>query len=248
MAMTRSSRLVAMLIGANVLIFAVVNIAMAIGWETAPLWLALPAWPMGVVERPWTLLSYMFTQWNFIHLAVNMLWLWMWTRVNEVGGTATLSGEQNLVAYFAGGLTGGVTYLIAAAAGLNCGLCLAGSSAAVVGVIAAGAVGAGKTEINLLIFGRVRLVWAAAIAIALCLLGDLSGDPGTALAHGGGLLGGLAYGLWLKTRRDHRARSVGQSGNDRADLDAILGKVSRSGYGSLNADERRRLFEISKRQ
>ena len=37
------------------------------------------------------------------------------------------------------------------------------------------------------------------------------------------------------------------SGSDEEQLDALLEKVSRSGYGSLTAAERQRLFDLSQR-
>ena len=74
--------------------------------------------------------------------------------------------------------------------------------------------------------------------------------PRRCLAHLGGVAAGAVCGLWYArsdARPRRQPRGIGNSGDDRADLDAILAKVSRSGYGSLSATERKRLFEISKR-
>lgn len=247
-------RMSLVLIGLNVLCFVAVNMSIAIGDAGAAAFFALPASLDALLSRPWTIVLYMFTQWNLIHLLVNMLWLWCWCRITEMteAGAIVGNGLRVACAYIWGGLTGALVYEIAASCGMPCGICLTGSSAAVVGVIGAGAVNAGRGEVNLVLFGRVRLIWAAVAAVGLCLLGDLSGDAGTALAHAGGLVGGIAYGLWLKYRSlavgtGLLRHDIGQTGDDNADLDAILAKVGRSGYGSLSAGERNRLFEITRR-
>ncbi len=238
----------------NALCFIAVRLSVALGGASAVEAFALPADGGELLSRPWTLLLYMFTQWDFLHMAVNILWLWCWCRICEsTAACATMqSGRHIATAYLVGGFAGALSYLAASALGVDSGICLVGCSAAVIGLIAAGAVNAIHSKVNLLIFGCVRLILVAAVAIGLCLLGDLGGNLGTLLAHSGGLVGGLAYGLWLKFSNSHprkawHPREVGNSGNDDADLDALLAKVGRSGYGSLTPGERDRLFDISRR-
>ena len=82
--------------------------------------------------------------------------------------------------------------------------------------------------------------------------------PGTCAAHMGGALGGGIYAFAEKRIRQYRARRrMLRTANAtrhttspeemHAELDKILAKVGRSGYASLNEDERHRLFEISQR-
>ena len=54
-------------------------------------WLELPA-DFGVfIQRPWTLLPYMFTQWALLHVAFNMLWLyWFATGVLPISTSGRL--------------------------------------------------------------------------------------------------------------------------------------------------------------
>lgn len=247
-----ASRMTLILVGVNLAVFLAVALAGLFGANAAANMLALPSDPESLMLRPWTLLSYMFTQWNAIHLIVNMLWLWLWARVIEMTPSASLTATsvRILGAYLAGGVAGAAVYLGASLAGGDCGVCLTGSSASVVAVIASGAVAAPRAEVNLVLFGRVRLLWAAAVSVGLCLLGDLGAHTGSALAHLGGVAAGAVCGLWYArsdARPRRQPRGIGNSGDDRADLDAILAKVSRSGYGSLSSTERKRLFEISKR-
>lgn len=247
-----ASRMTLILVGVNLAVFLAVALAGLFGANAAADMLALPSDPESLMLRPWTLLSYMFTQWNAIHLIVNMLWLWLWVRVIEMTPSASLTATSARIlgAYLAGGVAGASVYLGASLAGGDCGVCLTGSSASVVAVIASGAVVAPRAEVNLVFFGRVRLLWAAAVSVGLCLLGDLGAHTGSALAHLGGVAAGAVCGLWYArsdARPRRQPRGIGNSGDDRADLDAILAKVSRSGYGSLSSTERKRLFEISKR-
>ncbi len=246
-------RTVYILMAANLMLFVAVSIGVMAAGDKAALWFALPASAAELLCRPWTVISYMFTQWNVVHLLVNMLWLWCWVRVSCLtpGCCGLTTGARLIGAYLTGGILGAIIYEIASATGVDCGWCLTGSSAAVVGVITAGAVNSGRVRVNLVFFGRVRLLWAAVVAVGLCLLGDLGGDPGTGLAHLGGVIGGVLFGFWQKhwtaSEAVRAARGLGNSGDDSRDLDTILAKVGRSGYGSLNTIERNRLFEISKR-
>src|SRR5690606_15366710 len=72
-------------IGLNCLVFILLNgvglfASLRIFPAAAPSWLLglfqLPAGPASLVWRPWTPLSYMFTQVSFFHLLFNMLWLY----------------------------------------------------------------------------------------------------------------------------------------------------------------------------
>jgi membrane associated rhomboid family serine protease len=59
-------------------------------------------------ERPWTLLTFMFTHYSFIRLLSNMLWLWSFGYILQ-----ELSGNSRLIpVYLYGGLFGGITFII----------------------------------------------------------------------------------------------------------------------------------------
>lgn len=72
-------------------------------------WLVLPANPEKIAWRPWTLISFMFTDqqlWRFIS---NMFWLWSFGYILQ-----DLMGNRKLVPiYFYGGLGGALLYVLA---------------------------------------------------------------------------------------------------------------------------------------
>ncbi|MBC7901780.1 MAG: rhomboid family intramembrane serine protease [Gemmatimonadaceae bacterium] len=72
-------------------------------------WFVLPAEIGKLSGRPWTLLSYMFTHDNLMHILPNMLWLWAFGYVLQ-----DLTGNKKLIpVYIYGGLVGAVVYITA---------------------------------------------------------------------------------------------------------------------------------------
>ena len=75
--------------------------------NTILLWVELPSSPAVLVTRPWTLISYMFAQYDLLHIVFNMLWLyWFGTMFRMVG-----TSRQLLVLYLYGGIAGAVLFL-----------------------------------------------------------------------------------------------------------------------------------------
>ena len=70
---------------------------------------ALPALPGELVSRPWTLVTYMFLHIDFWHILFNMLWLFWFGRIFM----EYLTSRQLLFTYLAGGLAGGLLYILA---------------------------------------------------------------------------------------------------------------------------------------
>ncbi|MDE6490744.1 MAG: rhomboid family intramembrane serine protease, partial [Muribaculaceae bacterium] len=131
-------------------------------------------------------------------------------------------------------------------------------------------------RIGLLFIGNVALKWIAAVTVLLSLLNIPGENAGGNIAHLGGAFVGMAYGIAMARGRDitrpinmlidgcvdvwrrltatkiNRAanaagnRTAGRSA-DRVDMDAILDKIKKSGYASLTADERQRLFDVSRK-
>ncbi len=265
------------LIGVNVAVFLALRIVSVAGnisghgeWLAGMLrWIELPGTLPLFITRPWTAVTYMFTQYDVLHILFNMLWLYWFGEL-----FLTLGTERRLaVLYLYGGLCGamlyGLTVLIIPSAA---GGVLIGSSAAVLAIVIATAMIMPDFKVGLLLIGPVSIKWIAIFTLIFDLAGLGGSNMGGHIAHIGGALAGMAYALGIRSGYDitrpasalarwgNRAwksgrrkisrtphAAAGTSPQDVAELDAILDKIKRSGYGSLTARERKTLFEISSR-
>ena len=167
------------------------------GWVEVPSDLGL------LLRRPWTLLTYMFVHYGFLHILFNMLWLyWLGRIFMEYFSPKQLTGV-----YLLGGLGGAILYLLA----YNClpylkaqpgTAYLFGASASVVAIVVATAVYAPEYRIGLLFLGEVPLKWVALVTVAIAILGLDAGNVGGNLAHIGGGIVGAWFALRIKQGRD----------------------------------------------
>lgn len=247
-----TDRSLPVLISLNALVFVVIHaVSLLVDDDVIAAALALSDNVMTVLTRPWTLLTYMFAQWNFIHLLVNMLWLWAFGRIGQRIPVSV--GSRDIYAsYFAGGVAAAVVFLLSEMLCAHHGSALlTGSSGAVAGVIVFITALAPNARVDLMLIGSVRVWIVAVFTVGLCLASDSGGNMASTVAHFGGIAGGLVYALYVrlqtKKRKDRRAASRSKhSLTPEQELDRILDKVRRSGYGGLNAHERRRLYELSR--
>ncbi|MBN2660223.1 MAG: rhomboid family intramembrane serine protease, partial [Tannerellaceae bacterium] len=72
------------------------------------LFLQVPSSPELLLYRPWTLITYMFTHFDFLHILFNMLWLYWF------GGLfLTFFSERQLGGlYLIGGIAGALLYIV----------------------------------------------------------------------------------------------------------------------------------------
>ena len=243
------------------------------------LYLQLPASLMALLSRPWTLFTYMFTHFEFLHIVFNMLWLyWFGELFLQVFNERQLGGL-----YVLGGLAGALLFVVSynlfpyfqEVASFSF---LMGASASVMAIVFAISFYRKEIEIHLLLFGRIKLIYLALFTFVIDLLAMTSDNAGGHIAH----IGGALFGIWFASRyaqgKDLTApinrlidklvnlgkrkpkMSVtygGRSNKDweynarkqqqAANIDAILDKLKRSGYGSLSADEKKQLFDASKK-
>ena len=243
------------------------------------LYLQLPASPMALLSRPWTLFTYMFTHFEFLHILFNILWLyWFGELFLQVFNERQLGGL-----YVLGGLAGALLFVVSynlfpyfqEVASFSF---LMGASASVMAIVFAISFYRKEIEIHLLLFGRIKLIYLALFTFVIDLLAMTSDNAGGHIAH----IGGALFGIWFASRyaqgKDLTApinrlidklvnlgkrkpkMSVtygGRSNKDweynarkqqqAANIDAILDKLKRSGYGSLSADEKKQLFDASKK-
>ncbi|MDP4131101.1 MAG: rhomboid family intramembrane serine protease [Bacteroidota bacterium] len=71
-------------------------------------WFALPADPGKLAMRPWTIISYMFTDYELFRFISNMFWLWTFGYILQ-----DLTGNRKIIAiYLYGGLTGALLFIL----------------------------------------------------------------------------------------------------------------------------------------
>lgn len=261
-------------IGLNVIIFLVTSIIAVILFlgktdfsmsDWVRNYFGVPARIESLPTRFYTVITYMFFHEGFLHLLFNMLGLFWFGNIFM----NFLKSRQFHFVYLAGGLVGALIYI----AGLNLipvfnggliGQTVIGSSAAVMAIIVATATLVPNYSIVLLLFGEVKIKWVAIAYFLISFLGLSSANAGGNLAHIGGALLGFIFikslqkgndwsGIFerkpkLKVVRNEQPtpkkpvfNSVSQQ-----EIDAILDKISSSGYDKLSATEKEKLFKASK--
>ncbi|MCK9204643.1 MAG: rhomboid family intramembrane serine protease [Bacteroidales bacterium] len=171
--------------------------SLAINWVFHNL--ALPASLPVLLSEPWTLFTYMFLHIEFWHLLFNMLWLYWFGRIFR----EFLSSRKLVTVYLLGGITGGLVYIFAfnlfpVFSSVVRDAFALGASAAVMAIVSAISFYAPTYSIQLLFFGRVRILYLAIILFVFDFFMIPTGNAGGHLAHIGGALFGLIYALALR--------------------------------------------------
>ena len=230
-----------------------------------------------LMYRPWTVLTYMFLHVDFWHILFNMLWLYWFGRIflhffneRQFGGL-----------YITGGIVGAFFFLLAYNIfpyfrNMTGYSFLIGASASVMAIVFAVSFYRKDYEIQLLLIGRIKLIYLALFALIIDLLSVVSDNAGGHIAHIGGALFGVLFATQLQRGKDltvsvnrlidsmvnlKRRRRVRMkvtyrrtetdaeyNARKRAEadtLDEILDKLKQSGYQSLSADEKKKLFDAS---
>ncbi len=166
-------------------------------------WLALPADISQLVYKPWTLITYMFLHFDFLHILFNILWLYWLGKLflfyfNE---------KQLIGVYLLGGIVGGIFFLAAynlfpAFANQVPFSQLLGASASVIAIVIAVAMWAPNHTINLLFVGPIKMKYIALVAVAMYVIGIASSNAGGNLAHIGGAAFGLLFVLQYRKNND----------------------------------------------
>jgi membrane associated rhomboid family serine protease len=230
--------------------------------------LMLPASFRGFIKQPWSIITYMFLHEGFLHILFNMLWLfWLGSILHEY-----LGNKKVYQAYFGGGIFGGVLYMVSYNVfpllnnSIENSFAL-GASAGVLSIIVATATLLPEYSIQLFFIGAVRLKWLALATVVLDMISIPSGNAGGHLAHLGGALFGFLYIKYLyqknvlptsltnlfkrksKLKIHYKTTYMKTSTNDipsEEDVNAILDKISKTGYDSLSKKEKELLFKASK--
>ncbi|MFN3405142.1 MAG: rhomboid family intramembrane serine protease [Cytophagaceae bacterium] len=152
---------------------------------------------------------------------------------------------------------------------------MVGASASVYAVVVAAATLLPHYSFYLVFLGPVRIVYIAAFFILLSFIGSVGSNAGGNVAHLGGALLGYIFIKQLKSgtdlgkpisktnnffsklfsrrklkvsyRNEDQIKNFSEEEPDQKVIDAILDKISRSGYQSLSKREKEILFKASKK-
>lgn len=189
----------------NILVFVVVmtiKVVMLLFNYDATIYLrflAAPADYSQLLSHPWTLFSYMFLHEGLFHVAFNLLALYWFGKLFVMYFTQ----KQLLVVYLLGGLSG---YLFFSAAynflplfqGLEQQAVLMGASASIMSIILAVSFRIPETQVQLLLFGAVKLKYIALVTVLMSFFGIASSNAGGEISHLGGALLGAVFVLSLR--------------------------------------------------
>lgn len=254
--------------GNPVYIYIAINLIVALAVNLLPLrqaavtYLTFPPEPILWPERFYTAVTHLFVHTDIFLLLFNSLLLyWMGSLLLDF----TRNRQFHFI-YLGGGIAGalfygGVTALFPA---LQPGaMPLMGAYTAVISVMAAVATLVPNYSVPLLIIGMVRVKFIVLFYIAINLAAVIAVQPAIGAAHVAAALFGVSYIKLLQNGTDVTAifkrkpklkvvhkdvpKKTGQGFNQR-EIDAILDKISQSGYDKLSKAEKDTLFRASKDQ
>lgn len=243
-------------------------------------YLQYPSLPDLVIIRPWTIITYQFTHYDFWHILFNVLWLYWFGQIF----LQYFNQRQLTGVYILGGVCGALFFtliynIFPYFKDVSAYSFLMGASASVMAVVFAISFYRKDYEIALLFIGRVKLIYLAIASLLLDILSVTSANSGGHIAHIGGAVFGVFFASMIAKGKDPTAflnkiidRIINLGGRRRPkmrvtrfnkrssdydynarrqrqneEVDEILDKLKRSGYESLSTDEKKKLFDASKR-
>ena len=166
-------------------------------------YLAVPANLEVLARRPWTFITYMFLHVDFIHILMNLLWLYWFGSmfIQELGLKKLLS------TYILGGLAGGLLYVLfynvfPVFEQVKAGSVALGASASVMAVVVATATYQPERRMNLMFIGPVKIIYVALIMFIFTSMVDFSVNTGGKIAHIGGALMGFLFAHYYRRGTD----------------------------------------------
>ncbi|WP_020402120.1 rhomboid family intramembrane serine protease [Gracilimonas tropica] len=259
-----------------ILINAIVFVIQMLGGQTLNGWIVPnlgfdPNFPT-FLTQPWRLITYMFLHGGFFHFLFNMLWLWWMGRAVE----ETLGPRTFTVIYFGAGILGALldaalalvfgSALVIGASGAVTGILVAFAmlypTAPIMlflfPPIQARFFVAGWIAIDILFLGSgdgvARLVHlGGALGGYLFIKAHENGrDLSLVIRYVEYLFGRIKPTGGNKKRKRNANMHIVQDAEiieevEQTELDAILEKISQKGYDSLTKEEKRKLFELSKK-
>ncbi|WP_435254462.1 rhomboid family intramembrane serine protease [Tenacibaculum sp. A30] len=235
-------------------------------------WFALPANFNDFITKPWTLITYGFLHTSFLHILLNLIALFYVGYLFQQYFTP----KQLLSFYLLGTVFGGIIFIASynffpALQNVAHNSVLLGASAGISAIFIGIATYMPNYELKFPLIGFVKLWVLACIWVAIDIIQIPAGNAGGHLAHIGGALFGFFYVRSASNKdldifesikkffakKEPKLKTVYKSGNktpkksanktqNQQDIDAILDKISKSGYDTLSKSEKEFLFKQGK--
>jgi membrane associated rhomboid family serine protease len=267
------------LIFINSIVFILANLILLISGQSSDdfflnYWFSLPSYPLDLLYRPWTLVSYMFYHLKIFHILFNMLNLYWFGKIFLI----YFDEKKLLGLYLLGGIAGGIcdvvfTNMFPGFFGSR--TILMGASASIIALMFACAFYVPGFKVIMIFIGEVKLIYIAIFSLFLyVILMASNNNTGGNLAHLGGALFGY---LWVQQYKRGRELTKGfnrflesffslfkrrklivthkrppiddleynsQKLLNQKEIDRILDKISKGGYESLTKQEKDTLFQM----
>ena len=197
----------------------------------------------------WQLFTYMFLHGGVLHLALNMLVLFMMGPETE----REMGRRQFIIMYLLSGVLAGLGWIIIS--GGDSGTYCVGASGALFGVIGAFAALSPQRELTLLLLflfevpmkARTLALALGGLEILFLVYEPFGGGVANAAHLGGGVAGYVYVSLMIRLNPGAttpagaiacRRRRLGSRAGESEELDRILEKMEKDGLKSLSPDER----------
>jgi membrane associated rhomboid family serine protease len=164
---------------------------------------SVPSSLHALLLRPWTIVTYMFTHKDILHILFNMLWLWWFGLIF----LEYLDQKKLVSVYLLGGISGAAVYILSfnifpVFRDVTAESVAIGASASVMAIVIAIAAYVPDYTVTLLLLGRLKIKWIALAIFVLTSVMDFSVNSGGKLAHMGGALFGYLYTVNIRRGRD----------------------------------------------
>ncbi|MEO7443874.1 MAG: rhomboid family intramembrane serine protease [Ferruginibacter sp.] len=168
-------------------------------------WFALPSSLTQLSERPWTLLTYVFSDTgnNVFRILTNMIWLWAFGYILQ-----QMSGNDKIIPiYIYGGVVGGIIFIAAhyliPPLQPNIGISsLLGANTGTIAIAMATTALAPNHRFFTMIRGGIPIWVLMAVYIFIDLAGIAGMGAAYSLAHLGGALAGFMFIILMKNGKD----------------------------------------------
>ena len=184
-------------------------------------YLMVPADISKLIIKPWTLFTYMFLHFNFLHILFNLLWLFLFGRIF----LKYLNEKQLLSTYILGGLSGAFLFIFFY--NIFPGLIpyveqseMLGASAGVMAIAMGICFYVPNYTVYVPLIGPVKLKYIAIFFIITDILQIASYNAGGHIAH----LGGVIYGYFF-VQQYRKGKDLGKGLNSILDRIAPLFKI-----------------------